>query len=863
MHKKYAIIAALLIITGMSHPKNQQQATSTEESPEVMPEDVFLNQQQANTDDDRSSETIDSQATAEDEADLSAMAKEESVTTSLPRRVNDIIITGNKFTSPEAILSYIPYKIGEIFNPLKTRQLIHNLYYGLKRFRNITLKGENIGDDLINLHIIVEEKKPLKEVIIEGNNQVTDKEIMKKVNFDEMYAIDAQDLKAIAQEIKQLYLEKGYLATIETELRIDDDDRAVALFTIHEDKKPLIKRIEFIGNNNVSSKELRGIIPSKEDWILSFLDKAGHYHPDRIKQGDRPLIEQFYQNKGFLNARVIDIDVAMDPKTKNINLTFEIEEGDQFKINKISAPGNDIVSEEYLLYRIPIRSGDIFSREAVAESIKILESIWGRQGYIFAHIEPSIQPDEDKKTVDISFFSELGKKVFLNKVIIKGNKKTRDKVVRRKLLLEEGELITQNKMDTSKQNVESLGYFEPRDGVNWKIRRLSNDTADLDLIVKEAKTGHFNAQIGFGGAGANLNSPISGISVKGELADTNLFGKGIDLNLSASWAKDEQTVVFHIAEPWLFDKPILGAMDIYHRRPSYDELNNITLAAVHEKLTGGNVAGGFITRSTWSILNDMQVLMNVGIDDIKYEQQPKAQVPGSLATNAQYQRILNQEFAPGTLTWLALYFEQDTRNHPIHPSRGHKWRLGSKFAISSFGDNIGYYKIGLDVNWFTPLINEYDLVFRLHGYFGIAAPFKTKTIPFGELFHIGGASSVRGFLYGQIGPKFQGDTIGGTKTLFWNAELIFPITPDLSMKGVFFYDGGAGFDNPYLQGVSPQNITGNNFDYRHSIGVGIRLLRPMPIKVDWGFKIDPRKNRQDPNLSETGYEIHFGMSYDW
>jgi len=864
MHKKYAIMTVFfLITTGTSYSEEQKSSTPSEESLAVMSEDEFFNKKQSqepNTHKNNPSEIVENGKSPSKIVD----DDDETTTVVLPRRINEIITIGNKFTSLEAILSHIPYKVGEIFNPLKTRQLIHNLYHGLKRFRKITLKGENIGNDLINLHIIVEEKKPLKEVIIEGNKQVTDKEIIKKVNFDDMYAIDAEELKAITLAVKQLYLEKGYMVTVDAELRIDDDDRAIALFTIHEGKKPLIKRIEFIGNKYISSKELRNIIMSKEDWVLSFLDKAGHYHPDRIEQADKQLIEQFYQNKGFLHTKVIDIDTAMNPKTKNITLTFEIEEGDQFRINKVSASGNDILPEEYLLYRLPIRSGNIYSREAIAESIKILELIWGKQGYIFAHIEPSIQPDEDTKTVDISFFSELGEKVFLNKVNIKGNKKTRDKIIRRKLLLEEGELISQNKMDASKHNVESLGYFEPRDGINWKIRRLSNDAADLDLIVKEAKTGHFNAQIGFGGAGANLRSPISGFSVKGDLADTNLFGSGINLNFSASWAKDEQTIVFHIAEPWLFDKPILGALDIYHRRPSYDELMNINLAAVHEKLTGGNLAAGFITQSRWPIFNDTQILMNIGIDDIKYQEQPRASISGAnAATNAQYQGILNQEFAPGTFAWVATYCEQDTRNHPIHPSRGHKWRIGSKFAIPSFGNNIGYYKIGLDVNWFTPLINEYDLVLRLHGYFGIAGPFQGKTIPFGELFHIGGPSSVRGFLYGQIGPKFQGDTIGGKKTLFWNAELIFPITPDLSMKGVFFYDGGAGFDNPYLQNVSPQNITGNNFDYRHSIGVGVRLLRPMPIKVDWGFKIDPRKNKKDPSLNETGYEIHFGMTYDW
>ncbi len=790
--------------------------------------------------------------------------EEESQIIALPRRINKIIISGNLYTSKDAILSYIPYKVGEVFDPRKTRQLIHNLYYGLKRFRNITVKGENIDNDLINLHIIVEEKKPLKEVNILGNKQVSDKEIAKKINFDEIKAIDAEELKKLAHQIKQIYLDKGYhTADIATELRIDEDDRAIATFTIHEGKQSIVKQIHFIGNNFISSKELRGIVLTKEDWLLSFLDRAGHYHPGRL-DADKHFVEQFYQNHGFLHAKVIDVIVDMDPKTHHIILTYEIEEGDQYIINEVHAPGNELISEEYLLSLLSIRPGMIYSRDSVANSIKQLERIWGDRGYIFAHIDPSIQPDEDNKTIAISFFSELGDKVYLNRLNIRGNKKTRDKIIRRKVILEEGELITQSRMNFSKHNVESLGYFAPRDGVNWKIRRRGTDEADLDLIVKETKTGHFGAQIGFGGAGADLRSPSSGFSVKGELSDTNLFGSGIHLNFSATWSKDEQTVLFHVAQPWLFDKPILGAFDIYHKRPTYDELRNLNINAVHEKLTGGSVTAGFITQSKRHIMHDVHVLASVGIENITYQRQPRAQIFGATQqTIDEFQSILDKEFEPGKFVWFSTKLEQDTRNHPVHTNRGHRWRITSKFAIPTFGDNLGYYKLGFDASWFTPLIGEYDLVLRLHSYLGIAAPFKNRTVPFGELFHIGGQQSVRGFLFGQIGPKFLGDTIGAKKALFFNVELIFPITNDMTMKGVVFYDGGAGFDNPYVGDVSCKNVMDNSFDYRHSIGIGLRLLKPMPMKIDWGFKIDPRRNKLDPDLSESASEVHFGMSYDW
>lgn len=783
-----------------------------------------------------------------------------NTTQNTPRRINNIIIAGNIFTSESAILNHIPYKIGETFDPRKTRQLIHNLYYSLKKFRSIKVMGEPIGEKEITLHIIVEEKTPLDDIKIIGNKHVSDKEIDKQIDSASITALDAEELKIIANKIKEIYLEKGYHQTdITTEFTINEENRATAVLTINEGKAATVKQIHFSGNNSISSKELRSVALTKEDWLLSFLDKSGNYHPDRL-EGDKHFIEQYYQNSGFLHAKVINVIVDLDEKTQNIILTFEIEEGDRYTINKISAPGNHLISEEYLVSRLPIRSGFYYSRDGITNSIKRLEVLWGDYGYIFAHIEPSIQPNEDDKTVDISFFSELGDQVYLNKVTIRGNTKTRDKIIRRKILLEEGDLITQNKMNLSKRNVASLGYFDPRDGVNWKIKRLSKEEADLDLMVKETKTGHFGAQLGFGGAGVDLRSPTSGFSLKGELADTNLFGSGVHLNMSTMYSKDEQTAILHIAQPWLFDKPILGAFDLYHKRPVYDEFRYVR--TVHEKLTGASLTAGFITQSRKPIMHDVNVLILGGVEDIKYTTQPETVITEE-PEKTEYQGILNKEFAPGTFGYFSIKMEQDTRNHPVHTMYGHRWKASTRFAIPSFGNNIGFCKFELDASWYTPLIAEYDLVLRLHGYFGLASPFKNRTIPFGDLFHIGGQNSVRGFLYGQIGPQFLGDTIGGSKAFFWNAELVVPITGDMNMKAVAFYDGGTGFDNPYVTPGAKPFVTSNNFDYRHAVGVGIRLLQPMPINIDWGFKIDPRKNRRNPKLNESASEVHFGMSYDW
>lgn len=814
--------------------------------------------------------------------DSGTSEEQEPKTILAQRRIKDIRVLGNRTMPTDALLNYVPYHIGETVTLQqngqieRSSQLIRNLYSGLKRFRNISLFGELIEPDELILYIVVQEKTPLKDVEFIGNKNMPEKEIRKKIDLN-VPAVDSEELKSFAEQMKKLYYEKGFQnVAIDTELKIDEHDgKAIAVFDVKEGDKSRIRRVHFQGNHAFSEKELKNILMfSKEEWILSFLDKSGTYYPDRI-EGDKHFIEQFYQNNGYLHAKVVDVIVEKEPGTNILSITFVIEEGNRYKIKTVEAPGNDLVSEEFLVANIPVRSGQWYSREAIGHTIKQMETLWGNMGYIFASIEPSITVDEDEKTVNISFISDIGKKINLNRITIKGNKKTRDKVIRRRIPLIEGSTLTQGAMDRSKNSIASLGYFEQQDGVNWKVRRIDDETADLDLIVKEAKTGHASVQLQFGGAEKNIDSPLSAINLKASLADTNVFGTGLAVNFEGSWSKDEQTVNFHLAQPWLFDKPISGAMDIYHKRPSYDTLRHVS--AVNSRVTGGAWTIGFITPPQWKIANSSQILFSLGLDSIKYNRPPQvlgisqSEVPrgiSRLEARREYEQILQREFTPGGFFWLANVIEQDKRNHPMHTSRGQKWKITTKVAAPSIDlknsgvecdkglRKLGFAKLFLDYTWWTPLINERDLVFKLHLFFGLSTPYKNHVIPFGELFHIGGDTTVRGFSYGEIGPKFLGDTIGAKKAFYMNAELIFPITPDFTMKGVVFYDGGSGWDNPYADCANPALITGNSFDYRHAVGFGIRMLQPMPVRVDWGFKLDARTGEKES-------QVHFGMTYDW
>lgn len=766
------------------------------------------------------------------------------------RRIHDIIVEGNHHVSTEAIFNKIPYHKGEVFSPLKSRALINNVMQ-LGYFKNVQLFGKSMGNDGLDLYVVVTEKKLLKEVIFKGNKHLTEKEITAKIPFADIPAMDESDLMKYCIAIKKLYRDKDYhQATVNAVLE-DHDEKVTAVFTIDEHKKTAVRRVFFEGNKAFDSKKLRGIIFTREDWAFGFLDRAGSYQPEAI-ESDKHVLENFYQSNGYLNAKVTKVDIVPDEDPHYVQVTFHIDEGDLYTLSSITVQGNESVSEEQILVRLSIAVGDLYSKDKIRQAIETIRLILGEFGYIYADVEPSIEPDDENKTVSLSFFTELGDKVFLERIKIIGNEKTRDKVIRRQLLFDEGDLLTTQKLEDSKTRVENLGFFDQQGGVSWKYDRTTKDTADLKLYVKEVKTGRLDAQVGFGGSPKDLQNPTESLRVGGSLSDTNLFGLGIGFNLSGEISKQERQLLFNITEPWLFDRPIYAAFDLAFKKSVYDDFR-LTKDEVKEQLASGSLSLGFVAAS----LNQTRFVCQAGYEGLHYKKQPIADLGANADPKEQveFQRILDKRFPQGNFPWIGGQAAQDFRNHPLHPSRGYQWQTTTRIGIPN--DAFGFWKFDFDASYYTPIIGERDLVFYLHSHFGWVTAFMDRTIPFRELYHIGGPSSVRGFLFGEIGPTFKGvDSIGGKKAFWLNAELIFPVAPDFSIKGVFFYDGGAGWDTPDADQIAKKRLKNNHFSYRHAVGFGVRIYRPTPIRIDWGFKLDRRKG-------EKASEVHLSSSYDF
>jgi len=821
--------------------------------------------------DDESSDLIALDEINEEEEDEQledADEPESQGQSSTPREINEIILVRNnknKYLTDENILTCIPYKEHDIFDPKQTSTIIHTLYaikapYGF--FEQIIVAQERLPNNRINLYIITYEKPELEEIIVIGNTKINNEDVDEKLNLGDIEAINTIDIQRIVRNLRKMYREKNY-QTVEIVPTVEiNDNKATVVISLNEGVKSLVKRINFIGNNHFKSKYLRNAILTHEDWLFGFFNNAGSYQPEMLEV-DKHLIESYYKDHGYLMAKVTDTQVIMDPCTKQYNITFTIVEGDCYTVSDITIPGQGIVDDAWLLSKSPIRPGDCYSGKKVTQAIEDLRNLWGIYGYVFADVDPQIIPNEQTKTVSITLNSELGGKVYINRINIIGNKKTRNKVIRRRLTIDEGDLLTTNDMERSKARVENLGYFDPRNGVNWKINRLDENNADLDLMLKEVKTGRMVGELGFGGSQFNLSSVTRSFKFGGTISDSNLFGSGIMVRLGGSWSKEEWTIGANVADQWFLDKPILAEADFHITKADYNqELKDVT--AFDERITAGFVGTGFTLSR--SVLRDSAISIRVGGESIQHSNRPRVEnrlVPGASVL----QVILDRRFQSGSFAFLSFGIAQDYRNHTLHPSGGYQWSFTSRLGLSGnrnreedcipvtpiIDNGLGFAKFDLDASWFTPLIGDNSLVFGIKGHAGFVGALQNKDIPYRELYHIGGPATVRGFLYGQIGPMFLGNSIGAKKAFWVNTELVFPITADFSLKGALFYDGGAGWDTPGTDLIPEKDrllLINNRFNFRHAIGIGFRMLRPQPIKVDVGFKLDKRKG-------ENALEVHF------
>ncbi|MBU4269828.1 outer membrane protein assembly factor BamA [Candidatus Dependentiae bacterium] len=788
-------------------------------------------------------------------------------------KINKIKIFGNKHVKKYLIINKLPWKVGENFDETKTAMTINNIY-SLGYFKQIKIEKEILKNSKVNLFITVEEKDLLANLEFEGNKTISSDKIRKELALDKLITIDDETLEKISTGIKKLYADESF-HNIKIETKIIPDakieKKSSAKFIITEGIRSVIVSVNFVGNNQISDRKLRKMISTREEWLLGFLDDAGKYKKDDLEM-DKHRIEYIYKDLGYLTTSVPKVDVDFSEQDKKIKVTFHIKEGDQFIIAKINTVVDDEVSDSDQREYITLDENKPYCQSKMLETITNLKNLWGKLGYINADVYPQVIPDEQTKTVEINFDVEKGKKIYVNRIDISGNTYTRDKVIRRQIDLEEGDLITTKKLNASQANVEYLSYFE-RGGVNWKIHRLSEDKANLEMNIKETKTGSANIGLTYG---SDRFNPQPSVKVRGNIEKKNLFGLGFDVGGTIQASRHHiQDISATFFDPAILDSDSSVFATIYKRWEEYEQWTNVTVMP-KEKTTGGSGRFGFYLPQ---LDKRLQFLTELGIESIS-NNNPHAKGPNA----AIFEPIVRQKFQEGTLAWLCFDLIKDTRNHKVYPNSGYKTILHTKLAPPAVNEEYSFLKAELEGSWYTPLIGDDNLVLGMHAKFGVVEPVggtyyitqidsdgiaskveKRKIIPYKELFNMGGQDTVRGFVWGSIGPAWttgandQNGSPMGSKYMFqFNAELIFPLIPDYSMKGHFFYDAGAGWDTP-KDAITQEDrayIKRDRFKLRHAVGFGLNLTQPVPAKIDWGYKLD-----RDKAAGESPSEFHISMNY--
>lgn len=769
--------------------------------------------------------------------------------------IKKIIIHGTKSVDEAVIKNRMPYEVNKPFDPSLSKQAIDQLY-SLGIFSQITISEEKVATNECNLIVTLEEYTSVDDFIFKGIHHFERPKLLEKLNLSENDRLDTEKVVRIANSLKKLYQDVQYLNVhINTSIIPNPENprKKIALFTVDEGKKVRIRKVNFHGSEQVPFYSYCHLIFTRPMWLLSTTDDSGKVDEIMLDQ-DKHRIEYFYQDQGFLMAKVTGVEI--EPVDEGFrDVTFYIREGNKFKIRYLNVDCSDEeFTEKKLTQYLSFDEGDLYSRTKIVDSINNLKTVLGEHGYIFADVYPQLKPLEDQNLVDITFIVEKSHKLFANNINIIGNSITRDKVIRRQMTFEEGDLITSRKLEQSKLNVEYLSYFE-RGSVNWKINKVTETLADLTLSVHEARTGHLNFNMTYG---ADRGSANESLKFGLDLGKSNIAGLGFDANaIVQASPKSFQRGEFRIFDPYFLDNRISIGFSTYIKRDEYEQWGYLQTRPT-EKLWGISSQVGFTLDS---IDPKLHWLTEIGTEHVSYNR-------GDLIVEGispdLLQPIVNLRFIEGTINWLSFTLLKDTRNHKVYPNQGYRLELSSKFAFPFVNQTFSFYKFELEGSWYTPIIGPDSLVLTLHGRASIIDRFQSnKSIPYKELFQMGGQGTVRGFLWGGVGPVWAPTNapLGSKRALQFNAELVFPLVPDYSMKGHFFYDAGTGW-RTVVDGISEDNqknlIKRNNFVMRHSVGFGLNLMQPVPAKIDWGYKLDRNKK-----AGESASEFHLSMNYAW
>lgn len=711
-------------------------------------------------------------------------------------KVIKIAIEGNRRVEKDAILNQIQTKVGQAYTLKDVRTSIENIYK-LGFFENIEvdLKEELKG---VVLTYRIQEKPAIRKIEYEGYKKIGLSDIKEVVKIKEYSIVDLNAIKETKEKILKLYEQKGFfLAQITHTLVMDTKTNEADLtFHIEELDKVKIRKIQFIGNHVFSEDELKDVIATKERGLFSWLTKTDNYQEEILK-GDLEALTYFYHMKGYIQIKIDPPQVTISPDKKWIYVSIPIEEGDRYQVGTLDYAGDLLFSKDELQKDKKIEPNTQFNRDLLRQEVLRLADKYKDEGYAFANVNVRSNIHEKTKKVDLVFDFEKGQKVRIGNIHVSGNSQTRDKVIRRELLINEGDLYNETQLKKSIDKVRALGYFS--EVVYTKPQGSSLDTLDIDISVKERSTGALTVGAGW--------STVEGIIGNAQVSHNNLFGRGQAVALNAQLAGKSNTIFsLSFTESYTLDTHWSSGFDAYNVKTHTLDFD--------EKKSGGDVRAGHPIGDNMSAYGTYK-LEDISLDNVTAGREDLIQGAGVISS------------VIGT-------FVYDARNNRFEPTKGIYDSLSCELA--GVGGDHHFVKSIFNSRFYTP--GWLDGTFRVNFEAGALLRTTSKAAPTAERFYLGGVNSLRGYQPFSLGTKKLDKNgkevlVGGDREVFSNIEYEIPLVASMGVKGVLFYDVGSAFEGLDIGRV------------RQDVGFGFRWFSPFgPLRVEIGFPILPKEGEK-------------------
>ncbi|MBI3432096.1 MAG: outer membrane protein assembly factor BamA [Hydrogenophilales bacterium] len=731
---------------------------------------------------------------------LAAVLAAQPVFAAEPFVVKDIRVEGIQRTEAGTVFSYLPVKVGDTMTDEKTAAAIKALY-ATGFFKDVRLEAR---DGVVI--VTVEERPSIAKITLNGIKEFSQDDLkkgLKDTGLAEGRVLDRSLLDKAEQELQRQYFNRGkYAVEIKSTLTPLERNRVAVQFDVVEGQSAKIQQINIVGNHAFKEKELLKQFTSTTPGWLTWYTKNDQYSKTRLA-GDIEALRSFYLNRGYLEFNVDSTQVSISPDKQGIYITVNVTEGPQYRVSDVKLAGQMLVPEAELKKLVTIKPGEVFARDRLTETTKAIGDRLGNDGYAFANVNAVPDLDKEKHTVAFTLFVDPGRRVYVNRVNVSGNTKTRDEVVRREVRQMEGAYYDAAKINLSRDRLNRLGYFNE---VNIETPAVqgTTDQVDVNVGVTEKSTGSIMVGAGF--------SSSEGLVLSGSVSQNNVFGTGNRLSAQINSGSVNKVYALSYTNPYYTIDGVSLGYDLYRR-----DVDATSLSSVSPYKTSTYGAGARLGLP----INERDFI-SFGLT---YEQ---TQITTTSASPVQYLNFVNTFGSNNDTLRFDTSWARDTRNSYLFPTKGLLQRVAAE--IGTPAGSLQYYKLTFQHQQYFPLGRNFTLM--LNGELGYGDGLSGKPLPFFKNFYAGGNSSVRGFKNGTLGPKdINGDALGGNERIVGNAELFFPlpgVKDEQSLRMSVFVDTGASF-GPF--DVNNQYQSFSFGDLRYSAGVAVLWVSPLgPLK---------------------------------